>query len=362
VSSEFLVATFRDEAALLAGVRDVRAAGFKVYDVYAPYPVHGLSEAMGLRASRLPFVTLLAGLAGLASAVALQAYTSVYDWPLNVGGKPPNSTLAFVPITFELTVLFAGLATVAAFLLRAGLFPGARPRRFGERATEDMFVLALRQRGPAFDAAEARRRLLESGACEVRSVRREGTPVPGPRSSSALALLAAMLTPGCTGEGQRGWEYMPDMVRSVPYDAFAPNPAARNGSTLQQPVAGTIPRGFLPFRYRATEAEAERAGRELVNPFPADPQTLAEGRRLYETFCVVCHGARGEGDGPLVPKIPNPPSYTSERVRRMPAGQLFHVMTLGSGRMPSYASQVSADERWKIAGYVKTLQSGSAAP
>jgi len=155
---------------------------------------------------------------------------------------------------------------------------------------------------------------------------------------------------------RRGYEYMPDMAYSVPYDTFAPNPVTRNRMTQQVPVRGTIPRGFLPLHYGNTAADAERAGRELSNPYPQTATTLEQGHRLYDTFCLVCHGASGDGDGPLVPLIPNPPAYSSERVRTMPAGRLFHVITYGSGRMPSYASQIPATDRWSIVTYVQTLQ------
>jgi Protein of unknown function (DUF3341) len=168
VLREFLVATFRDEQGLLEGVRQVRNHGFQIYDVYAPYPVHGLDEALGLARSRLPWVTLLAGLIGLCSALSFQFYVAVFDWRLNVGGKPDNSTLAFVPITFELTVLLAGLATTAAFLLRCRLYPGARAVQFDEGATADTFAVVLRRRNTAFDAGEARRLLEQSGAEHVR--------------------------------------------------------------------------------------------------------------------------------------------------------------------------------------------------
>ena len=165
---EFLVGSFADEAGALDAVERLSARGFRVHDVHTPYPVHGLDEAMGLRPSRLPLVTLLAGLAGLASALLLQFYCSVLDWPLNVGGKPRNSTLAFVPITFELTILFAGLATAGALLLRSRLLPGAQPRVFAPGATEDVFAVVLRKRDATFDAGEARRLLIDSGAYEVR--------------------------------------------------------------------------------------------------------------------------------------------------------------------------------------------------
>jgi mono/diheme cytochrome c family protein len=152
---------------------------------------------------------------------------------------------------------------------------------------------------------------------------------------------------------------MPDMAYSPAYGSFAPNPATRDGKTLQAPVAGTIPRGFPPFRYGATPEEAARAGVELTNPLPATAETLDRGRRLYETFCFVCHGPEGKGDGPLVPKIPNPPSYTSARVKEMPAGRLYHVITRGSGRMTSYAVSITPEDRWRIVHHVQSLQRGT---
>jgi hypothetical protein len=164
---EYVVATFAEEQGLKEAVRRIRAHGFRIYDVYTPYPVHGLPELMALRRSRLPIVGFVAGLGGLGLALGLQFYTAVFDWPLNVGGKPPNSTLAFMPISFELTVLCAGLATAAAFLVRCGLRPGARAAVFVEDTTEDAFALVLRRRDATFDAGEARRLLLESGARQV---------------------------------------------------------------------------------------------------------------------------------------------------------------------------------------------------
>jgi mono/diheme cytochrome c family protein len=175
------------------------------------------------------------------------------------------------------------------------------------------------------------------------------------RAAAALVLTVAAL--GCSGRSaQRGYEYMPDMTASVPYDTFARNRVTKTGMTQQIPVHGTIPRGFLPIHYANTPDDAERAGRELSFPQPPDAKTLEQGKQLYETFCAVCHGLSGDGDGPLVPLIPNPPAYSSERVRALPAGHLFHVVTFGSGRMPAYASQVPAADRWSIVAYVQTLQ------
>ena len=165
---EFVVATFSEEHGLKEAVRLMRARGYRIYDVYGPYPVHGLPELMGLRRSRLPLLSFAAGVGGLLGALALQFYTNVIDWPLNVGGKPANSTPAFIPIAFELTVLSAGLATAAGFLARCRLAPGASASLFAEGTTEDSFALVLRRRDATFDAGEARRLLLDSGAYEVK--------------------------------------------------------------------------------------------------------------------------------------------------------------------------------------------------
>jgi hypothetical protein len=166
----FLVATFDGQEALLEAVTNVRGRGFKIYDVYTPFPVHGLDQALGIRRSRLGYVTLVAAILGLSAALAFQFYAAVFDWSLNVGGKPDNSTLAFVPIAFELTILAGGLATAAAFVLRTGLFPGAPARLAGPRVTNDRFAIALRWRATVFDTGEARRLLLDSGAIEVRQM------------------------------------------------------------------------------------------------------------------------------------------------------------------------------------------------
>jgi len=165
-------------------------------------------------------------------------------------------------------------------------------------------------------------------------------------------VLAAVVAACQPGE-QPGSEYIEDMARSPAYKAFAPNQGTRNGITLQHPVAGTIARGYHPFHYGKGDAEAARAGRELTDPFHPDEPTLARGKALYETYCFVCHGAEGKGDGPIASKIPPPTSYKSERVMGFLPGRIFHVITLGSNKMPSYAAQLSPEDRWLIITYIR---------
>ena len=179
------------------------------------------------------------------------------------------------------------------------------------------------------------------------------------RFAFLAGVLLSIIASGCGAtSSSRAYEYMPDMVRDPAYKVYAPNPASRDGLTLRLPVTGTIARGYHPFHYGPGEDEAARAGHDLNNPYHARPQTLEEGKALYETYCAVCHGERGKGDGPIADRIPHPPSYTSDRIMQFPPGRIFHVITMGTSKMPSYASQLSADERWKIVTYVHTVLQG----
>jgi mono/diheme cytochrome c family protein len=175
------------------------------------------------------------------------------------------------------------------------------------------------------------------------------------KSLVAIAVLGVLITVVCgcgASSNRRAMEYMPDMARDPAYKAFAPNSATRDGLTLQRPVAGTIARGYSVFHYGPGEDEAARAGRELQNPYLPSSKIMDEGKALYQTYCLICHGEQGKGDGPIAGKIPAPPSYLSERVQAFSQGRIFHVMTMGAGKMPSYATQLSASERWKIVTYV----------
>jgi mono/diheme cytochrome c family protein len=170
---------------------------------------------------------------------------------------------------------------------------------------------------------------------------------------AVIGAIAAAAVAACQPGDKPGAEYIEDMARGPAYKAFAPNAATRSGITLQRPVAGTIARGYHPFHYARGDEEGARAGRELTNPFHPDPPTLARGKVLYETYCQVCHGDKGTGDGPIAAKIPPPTSYKAERVMGFRPGRLFHVMTMGSNKMPSYAAQLSPDDRWLIATYIR---------
>jgi hypothetical protein len=167
MSRRIVLGVFADESNLLNVTREAHESGLKIVDAFTPYAVHGLDSAMGLRASRLPWVCFLAAITGAALKLWFEFWTSMVDWPVNVGGKPWNSLPAFVPVTFEVMVLSAGLTTVFAFLLLAGLRPGKRPTLAYGGVTDDRFVLVLEETDARFDLTSVRRMFAKYGAVAV---------------------------------------------------------------------------------------------------------------------------------------------------------------------------------------------------
>lgn len=165
-AKRFTAAFFEREEDLIAGAAEARQAGFEVYDVYTPFPVHGMDRAVGLPPSRLTWIALLAGALGLVFGLTLQVWTSAYDWPLNVGGKPFNSFPLFIPVTFELTVLFSGLIAIGVLFARNRMWLFSKRRVF-ERVTDDRFVLVLKQSDASFDIDKAERLLARHNAISV---------------------------------------------------------------------------------------------------------------------------------------------------------------------------------------------------
>jgi hypothetical protein len=150
----YTAAYFENEDDLVAGAAAARRAGFEIHDAYTPLPVHGLDRAVALRPSRLTWIAFVAGAVGLVFALTLQVWTSAYDWPLNVGGKPFNSFPLFIPVAFELTVLFSGLIAIGVLFARNRMWLFSKRRVF-ERVTDDRFVLVLKQSDASFDIEKA---------------------------------------------------------------------------------------------------------------------------------------------------------------------------------------------------------------
>ncbi len=170
------------------------------------------------------------------------------------------------------------------------------------------------------------------------------------------ALLIALAS--CRTPSQPSFEYMADMVDPVPYEAFSDNPVLRGGVTIQPPAPGTIARGSQPFVYGPGPSEALRAGLELANPIARSPEVVERGRNVFQRICTPCHGPSGQGDGPIIPRFPSPPSLVAPHAKSLPDGQIVHIINRGQGLMPSHAAQVSWADRWKVVHFLRSLQEG----
>ncbi len=131
---------------------------------------------------------------------------------------------------------------------------------------------------------------------------------------------------------------------------------------MRVPEVNTVPRGYLPFRYTIDPEERVRAGSELQNPFLPTDEVVARGQFIFTTFCIVCHGIKGVGDGhlyisglyPLKPR-----TLTGAVARKLKDGEIFHTETLGFGSMGGHGSQIKPDDRWKLVKYIRKLQANA---
>lgn len=158
---------------LLRAAEAVRDAGYRKWDCHTPYPVHGLDRAMGLRESPIPYLTLGAGFVGVAAALLLQWWMSVVDYPVRIGGKPLWSWPAFVPITFELFVLFAGLATMGSVFVFCRLGRWHSPLHDSgvmAEVTSHRYAVVLDEADELYSEEKARELLESTGCQDVRTL------------------------------------------------------------------------------------------------------------------------------------------------------------------------------------------------
>jgi len=155
-----LMAEFENPHDLIVAVRQARAAGYRKMDAYTPFPVEGLAEALELGSTKVPLIVLIGGILGAVLGYSMQYYLMAIDYPVNVGGRPLHSWPAFIPFTFEMTVLVAGLSAVLGMLALNGLprpyHPVFNVQRFA-LASRDRFFLCIEAMDPQFDREETRR-------------------------------------------------------------------------------------------------------------------------------------------------------------------------------------------------------------
>jgi Protein of unknown function (DUF3341) len=169
-----VMAEFEDPTALVAAARRTYDEGYRTFDAFSPFPIHEIFEVMHLHDKRVPLMVLGGGIAGLLAGVGLQVWVSAVAYPLNIGGRPYLSWPMFVPVAFELTILFAALAAVFGMFILNGLpmpyHPVFNVPRFTAAASQDGFFLAIESADPMFDREKTRTFLQGLGAREINEV------------------------------------------------------------------------------------------------------------------------------------------------------------------------------------------------
>lgn len=162
-----MAAIFTTESAFLTAAKATYGAGFRKFDAISPYPVHGMEEACHIKRSWIPYVSFTMGFIGLASALALTYWTSAVNWPINVGGKPFFSLPAFIPIMFELTILFAALSAVVSLFVATGI-PRIDPPTIDPDLTCHKFAIFIPQNESGYNESKIEEMFRSLGASEIK--------------------------------------------------------------------------------------------------------------------------------------------------------------------------------------------------
>ncbi|WP_234993133.1 c-type cytochrome [Sphingobacterium lactis] len=196
---------------------------------------------------------------------------------------------------------------------------------------------------------------------------------------AAVALTAVVSACGDGTTRSAGWEFSRNMYDPIAFNPDQPNDNFTNKITAQTPPQGSNPIGFERFEYGNSVEEYERAGLELKNPLAMTEVNLKQGEALFQTYCSVCHGKEGAGDGTItkdrsvedsrgkraLENFPPPPSFHQSagtpssrggQMSQLPDGKIFHTITYGYNAMGSHASQLTPEERWKVVMFVHELQ------
>ena len=332
-------------------------------EAYTPYPVHGLDHALGIGPSKLGKLVMVMGLLGTGLALLFEGWTSAIDYPVITGGKPLFSWQAFVPVMFEVTVLFATFTAGLAMLFVFNKLPFFGHPVLHSKAikdiTRDKLALSIEQSGAALDIEAARKALMESGAESV-----EVVEVPAWPRLTLVSLLRSMgvIVAACVvaGLGIYGAQKMLPIVLPMVHmhdqpklNAFRSSTFFADGRGMQPAVAGTIARGHLPPAF----SKPEEAGQILANPVALTKQVGERGRKVFNDHCAVCHGTVGDGVALLSRAYgAKPGNFMTAEMQKQPDGYIYGVLMLGKNAMPSYAADLDESDRWAVVHYIRILQ------
>ncbi|MCY3005603.1 MAG: DUF3341 domain-containing protein [Planctomycetota bacterium] len=412
------MAEFENEHDLLHAAEKVRDAGYTKTDAFTPFPVHGIDHALGIKPTILPFIVLCAGLTGLCTALLMQWWMNGVDYKYIISGKPFGITPASIPVSFELTILFSAFTSVLGMLALNGLPKFSNPvftsAKF-DRATNDRFFLYVDATDKYYNRESVRELLSSVDANSLDEVMEDSTPSEMPRAIllGALLLVLAGLIPSAIVLNMRSsfsdlprWHVFFDMDFQPKKKPQQTTTIFKDGRSMRPQVPGTISRGQLeqqdpfylgydPMKVTSLDTDkqiyvsavdstaaspsldatvqppaASPAGGAPNLPFldklpiEANEENIKLGKTKYEIYCSACHGYAGFGDGLVAKRAASlaqdtwapPSSLHLDRVQKQPVGQIFHTISKGQGKMASYASSITPQERWSIVLYVKALQ------
>ena len=350
---------------IIHAAKVVSERGYTKFDVNTPYPVHGMDAAMKLPPSKLGFVTLFAGLGGMSLALLMMGWMMGIDYPIIIGGKPFFPLPAFIPITFEITVLLATLTTVAALLFFFFKLPNNKhplhDTNYMKNVSSDKYGICIEAIDPKFNETEVKELLTSLHASLIEPIYFDEeevsfrTKVAEPKFIVFLAAVALFVSVSAYLHLNQlmyivPFSWMSDQEKAVVQET---NEIFENGLSMQIPIEGTVARGFIPYPFKD---KPDDAGKLLVNSLIPNEENLSIGKEKYDIYCSPCHGYLGAGDSRLRGQFPNPPSIHSEKLRTWSDGRIYHVITEGQNVMPSYRSQLTRQERWAVVNYLRVLQ------
>jgi mono/diheme cytochrome c family protein len=388
-----LLLEFDSPGALITAAEQVRDAGYTRWDTYSPYPVHGIDAAMGIRATRLPWVVLIMGLMGCAIGLGLEWWTNATDvrqfpWaPVNfqgyafhISGKPVFSLPANIPVVFEFTVLLAALGAVVGMLAMNNLPRHHRPvfavPRF-RHVTRDRFFLCISAADPLFDPNRTREFLTGVGGTGPEPVEEVDASAAGSKLPRGLTIAGviivclALLPPLVAAKARVSLSQTPrfnivaDMDKQERYKTQQAHPLFADGRAMRPQVAGTVARGDL---HDDTHFYTGKIDGEFASTFPPqvriDAAFLRRGQQRFNIYCAPCHGLGGAGDGVVAQRALNlgttgwvqPTSLLDPTVLERPHGHIFNTITNGIRTMPPYGDQIPEADRWAIIAYVRALE------
>jgi mono/diheme cytochrome c family protein len=361
-----LAALYETPNEIIEAAAVVAGKGYEKFDVYTPYPLHGMDDAMGMEKPKVGYVSFIFGLTGMCLALLMIGWMSGIDYPNIIGGKPFFSLPPSIPITFEGTILLTGIATVLGMLVLFNKLPKIdsplNDTDFMRNVSSDKYGIVIQTDDDLFAEQDVKNLYLSTGAYDVQEIHfRESNLTLQRRHYLIKNLLSIIGTAVITAVATY---FIVNFVlySTVPFDwmwvqaridSQSPSTFFQNNSGMREPVNGTVARGFMPYEYKGLPDSSVKL---LANPLAVSKEVLEKGQDRFNIYCSPCHGYFGEGDGRLKGLFPKPPTLHSKKVKEWTDGNIYHVITNGQNVMPSYAEQVSRDDRWAIIHYIRALE------